>query len=174
MFSDHGFFVGQKDHLWKYNLWKEASHVPLLIRHPGNSKNAGNVVNHPVSLIDIFPTIMDYCSFKGSTIKNDKGKAYNGYSLKPFVENTTLKKWKGPDEALTMIASWKSKDPDKQHFAIQTLRYRFIKYFNGGEELYDHQNDPDEWYNLANEKKFDKVIKDMRLRLEERIEDYNK
>ena len=173
LFSDHGFFVGQKDHLWKYNLWKEASHVPLLIRHPGNSKNAGNVVNHPVSLIDIFPTIMDYCSFKGSTIKNDKGKAYNGYSLKPFVENTTLKKWKGPDEALTMIASWKSKDPDKQHFAIQTLRYRYIKYFNGGEELYDHQNDPDEWYNLANEKKFDKVIKDMRLRLEERIEDYN-
>ena len=100
---------------------------------------------------------MDYCSFKGSTIKNDKGKAYNGYSLKPLIENTTSKKWKGPDEALTMIASWKSKDPD-----------------NGGEELYDHQNDPDEWYNLANEKKFDKVIKDMRLRLEERIEDYNK
>ena len=78
LFSDHGFFVGQKDHLWKYNLWKEASHVPLLIRQPGNRKNAGNVVNHPVSLIDIFPTIMDYCSFKGSTIKNDKGKAYNG------------------------------------------------------------------------------------------------
>ena len=96
---------------------------------------------------------MDYCSFKGSTIKNDKG-TYNGYSLKPFVENTSSNKWEGPDEALTMIASWKSKDSDKQHFAIQTLRYRYIKYFNGGEELYDHQNDPDEWYNLANEKKF--------------------
>ena len=36
----------------------------------------------------------------------------------------------------------------KNH-AIQTERWRYIRYVDGGEELYDHKTDPNEWNNLA-------------------------
>ena len=37
-----------------------------------------------------------------------KVKNINGFSLKPFVENPNLKSWDGLEEALTVVASWKS------------------------------------------------------------------
>ena len=172
LFSDHGYLLGQKDHLWKYNLWEETTRVPLIIRQPNNHKNAGKIVNHPVSLIDVFPTISDYCSLKGSTLKSKKGKNPNGFSLKPFVENPNLKSWDGPEEALTVVASWKSKLPEKQHIAIRTNRYRFIKYFDGSEELYDHNKDSNEWKNLAEDKNYKEIIREMRTRLQKRMDSY--
>jgi arylsulfatase A-like enzyme len=174
LFSDHGYFLGQKDHLWKYTLWEETTRVPLIIRQPDNDNNAGKTVKHPVSLIDIFPTISDYCSLKGSTLKSDKGKNTDGFSLKPFVENPELKNWNGPEEALTVIASWKSKLPERQHLAIRTNRYRYIKYFDGSEELYDHQKDSNEWQNLAKDQNYSEVVKEMRTRLQNRIDSYVK
>ena len=172
LFSDHGYFLGQKDHLWKYNLWEETTRVPLIIRHPDNDKNAGKVVNHPVSLIDIFPTISDYCSLEGTTLKNQKGKKPNGFSLRPFVETPDLKKWYGPKEALTVVSSWKSKLPEKQHLAIRTDRYRYIKYFDGSEELYDHKIDDNEWKNLISDKNYEKVLDEMRKRLQKSMNSY--
>ena len=158
--------------MWKYNLWEETTRVPLIIRQPNNHKNAGKIVNHPVSLIDVFPTISDYCSLKGSTLKSEKGKNPNGFSLKPFVENPNLKSWDGPEEALTVVASWKSKLPEKQHIAIRTNRYRFIKYFDGSEELYDHNKDSNEWKNLAEDKNYKEIIREMRTRLQKRMDSY--
>ncbi len=72
LFSDHGYNLGQKDYLFKYALWEESTHVPLIIKHPDYVKNAGKMVNHPVSLIDIYPTIQDLCNLKGSTLMNEK------------------------------------------------------------------------------------------------------
>ena len=172
LFSDHGYLLGQKDHLWKYNLWEETTRVPLIIRQPNNDNNAGKIVNHPVSLIDVFPTISDYCSLKGSTLKNEKGKHPNGFSLKPFVEKPDLETWTGPEEALTVVASWKSKLPEKQHLAIRTDRYRYIKYFDGSEELYDHEKDINEWENLAEDKDYIEIVKEMRIRLQRRMDSY--
>ena len=172
LFSDHGYLLGQKDHLWKYNLWEETTRVPLIIRQPNNDNNAGKTVAHPVSLIDIFPTISDYCSLKGNTLKSEKGKNPNGFSLKPFVEKPELETWDGPEEALTVVASWKSKLPEKQHLAIRTERYRYIKYFDGSEELYDHQKDSNEWENLAEDKNYKEIVKEMRIRLQKRTDSY--
>jgi arylsulfatase A-like enzyme len=172
LFSDHGYLLGQKDHLWKYNLWEETTRVPLIIRQPNNDNNAGKTVTHPVSLIDVFPTISDYCSLKGNTLKSEKGKNPNGFSLKPFVEKPELETWDGPEEALTVVASWKSKLPEKQHLAIRTERYRYIKYFDGSEELYDHQKDSNEWENLAEDKNYKEIVKEMRIRLQKRTDSY--
>ncbi|MBF0199233.1 MAG: sulfatase, partial [Planctomycetes bacterium] len=60
--SDHGFNLGEKDFLFKNSLWEESTRVPLVIRAPGISK-AGAVAKHPVSLIDIYPTLKDLCGF---------------------------------------------------------------------------------------------------------------
>jgi arylsulfatase A-like enzyme len=53
--SDHGYNLGEKDYLFKNSLWEESTRVPLIIRSPGVDE-PGSTVNHPVSLIDVYPT----------------------------------------------------------------------------------------------------------------------
>ena len=149
LFSDHGYNLGQKDYLFKYSLWEESTHVPLIIKHPAYQQNAGRKVNHPVSLVDVYPTIKDLCHLQGSTMINEKGAELDGYSLKPFLQNPKTTNWEGPEMALSVISSWKSKKIEEQHLSVRSKDFRYIRYQNGAEEFYDHRNDRYEWKNLA-------------------------
>ncbi len=157
LFGDHGYNLGEKDYLFKYCLWEETTRIPLIINSPKFTKNAGNIVNHPVSLVDIYPTLKDLCNLKGDTKLNEKGLELDGFSLKPFLENPNTDKWKGPDVALTVISSWSSKNPTKQHLSVRSKDFRYIHYANGSEELYNHKNDDFEWNNIADDKKYAKI-----------------
>ena len=148
--SDHGYNLGEKDYLFKNSLWEESGRVPMIVRAPGVTK-AGGIVEQPVSLIDIFPTLADLCGLKGDTRKNDKGARPDGHSLKPLLADPENGKWDGPEAALTVIKADK-RSPDnihQHHYSIRTRRHRYILYNNGAEELYDHDADPREWKNLA-------------------------
>ena len=94
--SDHGWGMGEKDYLYKNSLWQESTRVPLLIRAPGVSQ-PGAVVEHPVSLIDLYPTLIELCGLTGETMKNEKGHALDGYSLGPLLSNPHTDEWSGPD-----------------------------------------------------------------------------
>ena len=149
--SDHGWHMGEKDYIAKNTLWEESCRVPLIIRAPGVT-DAGKVADHPVSLIDLYPTLVDLCGLTGDTRKNNKGAKLDGFSLRPFLEHPATKIWDGPEAALSMsYAGPDSKNRiDQQHYAVRTERWRYIRYNTGGEELYDHDNDSNEWTNLAN------------------------
>jgi Domain of unknown function (DUF4976) len=41
--------------------------------------------------------------------------------------------------------------------ALRTERWRYIRYADGGEELYDHTADPNEWHNLVAKPEFTNV-----------------
>jgi hypothetical protein len=41
--------------------------------------------------------------------------------------------------------------------AVRTEQWRYIRYANGDEELYDEKQDPYEWTNLATKREFDSV-----------------
>jgi hypothetical protein len=56
------------------------------------------------------------------------------------------------------------------HFAVRDQRYRLIRYADGKEELYDHQQDPHEWHNLAGKDSSREVQK----LLSAKIDDYLK
>ena len=148
--SDHGYNLGEKDYLFKNSLWEESGRVPLVVRGPGVAK-AGATVEHPVSLIDIYPTLADLCGLQGDTRKNAKGAPLDGHSLKPFLVDPQNGKWDGPDAALTVIKAEKrsSEKIHQHHYSIRTRRWRYTLYNNGSEELYDHDRDPREWANLA-------------------------
>jgi len=45
--------------------------------------------------------------------------------------------------------------------AVRSERWRYIRYANGDEELYDHDADPMEWKNLASESQFAKVKQEL-------------
>jgi len=150
--SDHGWNMGEKDYLFKNSPWEESTRIPFIVRAPGVTE-PGGVSGHPISLIDLYPTLVDLCDLEGDTRKNENGAALSGFSVRPFLEDPVCGEWEGPDAAISMIfAQLKGPDamnPDMQHWSLRTERWRYIRYNNGDEELYDHKNDPYEWNNLA-------------------------
>ena len=165
--SDHGWTMGEKEHIYKNSLWEESTRVPMLIRAPGKSK-PNSKVYHPVSLIDIYPTLLDLAGLDNETIKNEKGKSLDGFSLKPFLNNPELKDWEGPDAALSVVytSDKNAEIPSNHHYSVRTKDWRYILYNTGEEELYNNANDPKEWDNLIFEKKHPKT-KEMRKILKE-------
>ena len=180
--SDHGWQMGEKDYLYKNSPWEESTRIPFIIRAPHISK-ANSSVEHPVSLIDIFPTLKELCGFDAITKRDGDLFELDGYSLKPFLENTKTEKWQGPNGALTVLgarinkpieglavttnpsALWhievkKDLDPSyikQQNFTYRTKDWRYILYSNGKEELYNHKVDSFERNNLANESEYSEM-----------------
>lgn len=169
--SDHGWQMGQKDFLFKNSPWEEATRVPLFIRAPGVTP-AGGVAESPVSLIDLYPTLVDLCGLEGSTMKNKQGKPLDGHSLRPLLQDPAVDDWTGPEAALSMVYAGDAYDGDlsKQHWSLRTRRWRYIRYGNGAEELYDHDADPREWVNLADDPAHDEPRRRLSAMLWERLQ----
>ncbi|QVY65620.1 sulfatase [Polaribacter sp. Q13] len=166
--SDHGYNMGEKDFLYKNNLWEESTRIPMIIKDPSIKGSKGQRIKHPVSLIDLYPTIADFANIKASNTKNELGKTLSGFSLKPFLENPKNPQWKGPDVALTAVRGLlKSDETKKQSYSVRSEKYRYILYVNGKEELYDHTKDAYEWINLANNKKYRQIKADLKNQLQE-------
>ncbi len=157
--SDHGWQMGEKNYLFKNSPWEQSTRIPLIIKTPGTKANIQ--INHPVSLVDLFPTLVDYCSLSGNPKKNKKGANLGGHSLRPFLEST--ENWKGPNGALSIVGNYGNKYPkEKQNYSYRSEHFRYILYSNGEEELYDHRKDSQEWINLAYDKKFKKIKKELK------------
>jgi len=169
--SDHGYHIGEKDQIFKHTLWEESTRIPFIIKVPGTN-NPGSRCDHPVSLIDIYPTLADLCELSDNTIKNSQGKRIDGYSLRPFLKNPQEMEWAGPEVALTAILSGNVKEGNNipmevkdQHFSVRSRDWRYTLTSNGGEELYDHVSDPNEWHNLAGDTAYNNVRQEMRREL---------
>ena len=147
--SDHGFQMGQKAYLYKNSLWQESTRIPLAIRAPGVAK-AGGQCPRPVSLIDLYPTLVDLCGLPADTKKSEQGRPLDGHSLKPLLTDPENGAWSGPDAALTALSKWgKANDAVQQSYSLRGKEWRYIRYENGKEELYRVSDDPREWTNLA-------------------------
>ena len=168
--SDHGWHVGEKDFLHKNSPWEESIRVPFVIRDP--RKQEGTQVFHPISLIDIYPTIVDLCGLDGDTKKNKNGVELSGYSLVPFLKNPDTKDWDGPDGALTVLAlgalSLGSEKID-QTYSYRTEDWRYIRYASGREELYNHKEDPYEWHNLADQERYASAKNVLKTQVEDMV-----
>ena len=139
LWSDHGYHFGEKHHLTKNTLWERSSRVPLAIVAPGVTRPAGRS-SRPVGLLNLYPTLVDLC---GLPEKTD----LEGVSLRPLLEDPDAE-WRRP--AIMTFG--------RGNHAVRSERYRYIRYANGEEELYDHSTDPNEWTNLALDKSFAPVM----------------
>lgn len=139
--SDNGFHNGTKEHWTKFTLWDQADVVPFLVRLPN-----GKAYQCPqtVSLLDIFPTLLDYCGVKGPEHYLD------GQSMMPLLKNATAK-WER--NGLTYFG--------ENTTGVRSERYRYIRYSDGSEELYDHASDPYENKNLAKDPALKPVIRQL-------------
>jgi iduronate 2-sulfatase len=168
--SDHGYHLGEKDYLFKDSPWEESTRVPLIIRAPGVSE-AGTQVGHPVSLIDVYPTLKDLAGLDGPTMKNENGKPLDGHSLTPFLRDPDDPSWSGPDGALSVLyGGTTQEDIYEQTYTYRTRDWRYVRYHNGAEELYNHVGDPYEWHNEAADKRFYEVKERLREEMMRLIE----
>ena len=163
--SDHGWGNGEKDYLYKNALWQESTRVPLILRAPGVSPK-GKACDHPVSLVDLYPTLLDLCGLPANTMKNEKGRPLDGFSLKPLISDPEKGKWQGPDYALTALYKWaRYYDPAYQNYSLRFKGWRYVRYENGKEELYHTSKDEHEWNNLALDSEYSDTLKKYRKKL---------
>jgi len=128
--SDNGFHLGEKNHWSKFALWEIATKVPFMISGPGVVPGERGT---PVSTLDIYPTLIALCGLpKPATHELD------GISLAPVL------KGQSPNRGRPVLTTH-----GPGNHAIRDDRYRYIRYRNGDEELYDHATDKWEWKNIA-------------------------
>ncbi len=136
LWGDHGWHLGEKHHWRKFALWEEATRVPLMISAPAGTPGlaegtrAGAVSPRPVSLMDVYPTLLDLAGLAAEG-------GLDGRSLVPLLRNPEAP-WQ---PAVTTFG--------RMNHAVRSEDYRYIRYADGSEELYDHRVDPMEWTNLA-------------------------
>ncbi|HVK10538.1 MAG TPA: sulfatase, partial [Gemmataceae bacterium] len=128
--GDHGWHLGEKEHWRKFALWEEATRMPFVWVGPGVTK-PGGVCDRTVDLMSVYPTLCDLCDLP-------KPSHVEGESLVPLLRDPKAA-WDKP--AITTF--------HRNNHAVRTERWRYIRYADGGEELYDHAADQYEWTNLA-------------------------
>ena len=139
LWSDHGYHLGDKDQWGKFTHWREATQVPFLLVDP--DAEGGQTARQIVSLVDIFPTVLDSM---GVDAPARLGLA--GDSLLPILDNPTIS-WYAPSNgrgiALTTIdgsVSIRVQLPGGDD-------YRYTRYPDGTRELYNLTDDPNEHVN---------------------------
>ncbi len=139
VFSDHGYHLGEKEHWGKFTTWQRSTRVPLIVVPPKSAEGfrRGVRVDAAVSLVDLFPTVVDVCDL------NAPAHALDGDSLRPFLDGSASRDQVEGRVAITTVG--------RGSYSIRSNRYRYVHYFDGSEELYDHATDPNEWNNLAEE-----------------------
>jgi arylsulfatase A-like enzyme len=146
LWGDHGWHLGEKQHWRKHALWEVTTRTTLIVSAPaGIQKN--QLCKRPVSLIDLYPTLVELCGLPDRD-------GLDGQSIVPLLKDPK-REW---DRSVIMTFGYKN-------HAIQTERWRYIQYHDGGEELYDHDVDLNEWTNLAPISTYGPVISELRKSL---------
>ena len=154
LWGDHGYHLGEKNRFAKHSIWERATRAPLMFSIPGEDK--GSVCAKPVQMLDIYPTLVDICGLPA----NEQNE---GHSLKPLIWDAGAD-W--PYMAVTTYA--------RNNHAVRSEFYRYIRYEDGSEELYDHRSDDNEWHNLAGQAEMRPVIDELRKHLPVRNEPWAK
>ncbi len=139
LWSDHGYHHGEKGDWGKHTLWERTSNVPFIWAGPGVAR--GTTTDVTVSLIDMYPTLLEICGLPETPHKLE------GTSIASTLAT--------PEKASDREVYLPHMVPDS--FAIMNRKWRYIRYKDNSEELYDVEKDPNEWHNLAKEPGYGKI-----------------
>jgi len=172
LWGDHGWHLG--DHgLWcKHTNFEQATHAPLIISAP---KYKASATSSQTEFVDVFPTLCDLAGLKIPT-------HLDGQSLVPLMKNPIAKvkefsvsqypkyslDFKGEKSKVTGAG-------DCMGYSIRNSRYRFTIWMNDNfrtsqvfdekrliaSELYDYKVDPNETFNVVDDKKYAITRKEM-------------
>jgi uncharacterized sulfatase len=149
--GDHGFHLGEHGQWKKTTLFEEAARVPLIVSAPG-MKGAGKSSPRPVELVDLYPTLAQLCGLPAPS-------HLEGRSLQPLLDDPE-RSWEGG--AYTQVQHGQGSGR-----SVRTERWRYSEWNDGedGVELYDHDADPHEYHNLANDPRHAETIRALKALL---------
>ena len=145
IWSDHGWQLGEKMHWRKFALWENVIRTVMMIKVPeglekmpdGSAK--GVATTNLTSLLDIYPTLADLCNL---TERND----FDGISLRTMLSNPLDK------VSRAVVTSY-----DYGSYSVRFENWHYIEYIDDSEELYNLDEDPEEWHNLASGEGFTEI-----------------
>ncbi len=120
LWSDHGWHLGEKLHWRKFALWEEATRNVLALVAPMVTKPGGRCAR-TVNLMDLYPTLIDLCGLP-------RKDGLEGMSLTPLLSNPSAH-WDRPSVTTYL----------RGNHSVRSERWRYIRYSDGTEELYDHR-----------------------------------
>ncbi len=146
--SDHGYHLYDHELWQKMTLFENAARVPMIIAAPKGAKGA--VSPRTVELVDLHPTLAALCGI-------EPPKGLDGWSIQSLVEKPDAP-WDKP--AITQV----QRGNRRMGYSVRTEQWRYTEWNGGkaGAELYDHDNDPRELKNLANEPAFAETVAAMK------------
>lgn len=154
--SDHGYNLGEHDCWSKHSLWEGVARVPMIISHPAYKNQHGNTSDAITELIDLYPTLSELCG-----LNDVQPKILQGESLAGIIS--------GKDKSISKKVAYTS--TGKNFASIRTDKWRYTRWGEevkeGNEELYNHDNDPEEHVNVIDQAKYKSVIKELRQQFEE-------
>lgn len=145
LWSDHGYRLGEKETFAKHGLWETATKAPLMFAGPNVPK--GKKIDAPVEMLSIYPTLLELSGLP--TYDRNEGK-----SLVDMMQNNI-----GVEDAYALTTY------GMHNHAVRTANFRYIQYEDGTEELYDHSNDPNEWYNVVHKSEYKEKIEHLKALL---------
>ena len=162
--SDHGYHIGEHGLWQKMSIFEESARVPLLIVAPGVAKK-GTRAEAPVGLIDLYPTLTELCGV-------DAPENLQGQSLVPILKDANAE---GRGWALSQVNRNRgAKSAEGKRFSgysLRTPRWRYTEWDEGreGRELYDHESDPKELTNLADDQAHATTVADLSKQLRDAV-----
>lgn len=154
LWSDHGFHLGSKYHIAKQALWEEANRVQFIIRDPRQPAACdGKFRRQIVSLNDLYPTI---CAMAGAPLPKN---VVVGNNLAPLLANAAA-----PQLHDTLLMTYMA-----GNHSLRTPVHRFMRYQDGGMELYDILKDPRQITNLVDRAEVREVRDSFARDLTERV-----
>jgi arylsulfatase A-like enzyme len=143
LWSDPGFHLGEKEHQSKFALWEKSTHIPFIVVVPGIVA-PGTICERPVDMSTLYPTLLELCGLPAD-------ESCDGRSIVPLLRDPHTE-WQRPALMTYM----------RGNHAVRSDRWRYIRYADGTEELYDHTTDLHEWTNLAGDSLFTKIKEEHR------------
>jgi arylsulfatase A-like enzyme len=138
LWSDNAWHLGEKGITGKNSLWERATRVPLMFTGPGVT--TGAKCDQPAELLDLYPTLVELCNLPPRD-------GLEGHSLVPQLKDANTPR---PWPAITTH--------NQGNHTVRSEFWRYIRYADGSEELYDHRTDPNEWTNVVKDPKLAGVV----------------
>jgi len=155
--SDHGDSPGARGIWGKFNFYEESAKVPMILAGPG--VESGKVCDTPVSLVDVYPTVLDALGI--AQPKSDK-----------TLESNSLFRIAGapaePDRLV--LGQYHAFASPSGGYMLRKGRYKYHYYVGYRPELYDLENDPEETVDLASDPDHEGVLAEMEALLRKRLD----
>jgi arylsulfatase A-like enzyme len=145
--SDHGDYLGDHHMQQKAFFHDVSSKVPLIFCGPG--VKPGHVAKENVSLVDLFPTLLDYCDFLPPSRRDEQDRLISDHPLLNPEARSFLPALQGGDLSQERIILSETGIYGQGMMAkVGSHKYNYYPQTNEF-DFFDLNSDPDELNNLG-------------------------